>query len=176
MDMLNQVMGIILAQTTRKDKHAHVSVNEGIRRHGDEALHALLSEFGQIHKHDTFEPLDIDSISKEVKKEALNLITMIKEKRCGKIKARACADGRKQRRYIDKSEVASPTIQLESLILSLMIDAREGRDVAIADVVGAYLLAHMGDYVVVKITGKEVDIMCKVSEEYEKHVGIENGK
>ena len=55
-----------------------------------------------------------------------------------------------------------------------MIDAREGRDVAIADVVGAYLLAHMEDYVVVKIRGREVDILCQVSSEYEKYVTMEN--
>ena len=67
-------------------------------------------------------------------------------------------------------------IKLESLILSFMIDASEGRDVVTADVVGVYLLATMSDYVVVKITGKEVNIMCKVSEEYETIVGIENGK
>ena len=67
-------------------------------------------------------------------------------------------------------------MQLESLILSLIIDAKEGRDVATADTVGEYLLANMKDYVLVKLTGKSVDIMCGVSAEYEKYVGIENGK
>ena len=95
----------------------------------------------------------------------LNIITMIKEKRDGKIKARACADGRKQRRYIPKEEATSPTIQLESLIMSLIIDAKEGRDVAIANVVGAYLKANMLDYVIVKLTGKTVDVMYEVSSE-----------
>ena len=79
----------------------------------------------------------------EQKKAALPLITMIKEKRNGKIKGRACADGRKQRRYIAKEDVRSPTIQLESLILSIAIDAHERRDVATADVVRAFLLADM---------------------------------
>ena len=101
---------------------------------------------------------------------------MIKEKSSGTIKARACADGRGQRRYIAKEDVASPTIQLESLIMSLIIDAKEGRDVAIADVVGAYLLANMKDYVLVKLTGRTVDIMCGVDKGYEEYVAIENGK
>ena len=139
-------------------------------------MEALLSEFGQIHKYDTFDPQYMDKLPAEAKREALSLITMIKEKRDGKVKARACADGRKQRRYISKEDVASPTMRLESLILSLIIDAKEGRDVAIADVVGAYLLASMEDYVVVKITGREVDIMCEVSSEYEEYVTMENGK
>ena len=63
---------------------------------------------------------------------------MIKEKRNGKIKGRACADGRKQRRYIAKEDVIFPTIQLESLILSLTIEAHERRYVVTADVVEAF--------------------------------------
>ena len=118
----------------------------------------------------------MSNLTYEQMKEVVNIITMIKEKRDGTIKTRACADGRKQRRYIPKEDVTSPTIQLESLIMSLIIDAKEGRDVAIADVVGAYLKANMDDYVLVKLTGTTVDIMCKVSDEYEKFVGIENGK
>ena len=60
--------------------------------------------------------------------------------------------------------------------MSLIIDAHEGRDVAIADVVGAYLKAKMEDYVLVKLVGKEVEIMCKVSDKYKEFVGMENGK
>ena len=88
---------------------------------------------------------------------------MLKKKRCGTLKARACADGRKQRKYITKEEAASPTIQTTSLMLSLLIDAEEKRDVATADVVGAYLMADMEDKVIVKMTGDAVDIMCKVN-------------
>ena len=71
-------------------------------------------------------------------------------------------------RYISKEEVASPTLQLESLILSLIIDAKGGRDVATIGVVGAYLLADMEDYILVKLTGKTVDIMCGVDEKYQR--------
>ena len=94
-------MGIIMAHVSKHDTHTHVSVHKGIRRHGDEALYALLSEFGKIHRYDILEHLDTSKLLAEVKKETLNLITMIKQKRRGKIKARACADGMKQRRYID---------------------------------------------------------------------------
>ena len=72
---------------------------------------------------------------------------MVKKKRDESIKGRACADGRKQRLYIPKEEVTSPTVQLESLILTMLIDAQEGRDIAVADVGGAFLLSEMPDYV-----------------------------
>ena len=63
---------------------------------------------------------------------------MIKEKMSGMIKGRACVYGRKHRMYISKKEVRSPTVQLESLLLSLIIDIKEKRDVATADVVGTF--------------------------------------
>ena len=52
----------------------------------------------------------------------------------------------------------------------------EGRDVAIADVMGAYMLATMNDYVLIKLTGKPVDIMCGISKEYRKYVVLESGR
>ena len=61
-------------------------------------------------------------------------------------------------------------------MLSLLIDAKESRDVATADVVGAFLLADMEDFVLVKIDGDTLNIMCKVNEKYAKLVSIENGK
>ena len=101
---------------------------------------------------------------------------MVKEKRDGKIKGRACADGRKQRRYINRDDVSSPTVQLESLMISLLIDTHEQREVATADVIGAYLLANMDDFVLVKINGTAVDIMCKVNATFKEYVCIEKGK
>ena len=107
---MNKFMDIIMLQLGKDDKHAQVSVKEGLKRHGDKALTALLKEFGQLHKYDKLDPQIIDNLSFEKRKEALNIITMVKEKRDGIIKARACADGRNQRRYIPKEEAASPTI------------------------------------------------------------------
>ena len=73
-------------------------------------------------------------------------------------------------------DVSSPTGQQESLIISMMIDAKEGRDVATVDIVGAYLLAQMNNYVLVKLTGKPVETMCIISNTYKKYVTVENGK
>ena len=60
---------------------------------------------------------------------------MLKEKRCETLKARVYADRRKQRKYITKEEVDSSTIQTISLMISLIIDVEEARNVATADVV-----------------------------------------
>ena len=107
---------------------------------------------------------------------ALNLLIIIREKRCGKIKGRVVADGSKQRSTVPREDATSPTIQLESLIMSLLIDAKEGRDVAISDVVGAYLLAEMKDHVIVKLTGTAVGVLCTANKKYKQFVSTEKGK
>ena len=50
--------------------------------------------------------------------------------------------------------------------MSLLIDAKENRDVEISNVVGAYFLAEMKDHVIVKLTGKDVGVMCTANEKY----------
>ena len=62
-------------------------------------------------------------------------------------------------------------------MMSLIIDAKEGRDVATADVAGAYLKADMDDFVVMKFTGKDVRILCEMNSDYERFVTTErNGQ
>jgi len=61
-------------------------------------------------------------------------------------------------------------------MLSLMIDAKEGRDVATADVEGAYLHAGMEDFVILKLVSEAVNIMCQVNPKYKKFVVVEHGK
>ena len=58
----------------------------------------------------------------------------------------------------------------------MMIDAQKGRDATTADIVGAYLLANMEDYVLGKLAGTTVDSMCQVNENYTSFNSYENGK
>ena len=145
-DTFRKVTGIMMAQLEQRPM---VNAKEGIKRYGEKAINAILSEYGQIDDMKTFEPIDVKKMTHDEKKKALNLLTMVKKKRDGRLKGRAVVDGRKQRLYIKKEDVASPTVKLESLILSLLIDAHENRDVATADAVGAYLIADMKDHVIV---------------------------
>jgi len=66
-------------------------------------------------------------------------LNLKKEKRCGTIKGRTCANGSRQRQYLRLYEsVESSTVSVESLFTTLLIDAYEGRD-AVFDVPGEYL-------------------------------------
>jgi len=77
-------------------------------------------------------------------KHTLEAVNLIQEKRSGKIKGRTCADRSKQKRYLKEGEsIASPTVSLEALMATLVIDAYEGRDIVTFDVPGAYLHADI---------------------------------
>jgi hypothetical protein len=118
----------------------------------------------------------VDKLTKSQKRAALQAISVIKEKRCEKIKGRTVADGRPQRAMYTKDKTTSPTVSTDALMLSIMINACEQRDVAMADVAGAYLHADLEDYTLLKRKGESVDIMCKVCGDYRMFVTREHGK
>ena len=58
---------------------------------------------------------------------------------------------------------------------SVIIDAFEARDVATADVAGAYLKAFMDDFVIMKFVGPSVRILCELNPAHQRYVTTENG-
>ena len=68
-----------------------------------------------------------DKLAYKQKKKVLPILLFLILKRGGTmIKGRACADGRKQHIWTDKQDAASPTIAVEALFYTLIIDALEG--------------------------------------------------
>ena len=155
-----------------------MTATKGLKMFGERAVAAMFKEYKQLDDMKVLGKINPESLSANDKRQALRAINLIKEKRCGKIKGRTCADGRPQRAYTQREDASSPTIFLESLMASLLIDAHEERDVAIFDVPGAYLHAELppDKFVLLKIEGAFVDIMCDVNPEYLEDVRIENGK
>jgi hypothetical protein len=60
-------------------------------------------------------------------------------------------------------------------MIYFLIDAYKGRDVATADVAGAYLKAYMRDFVLMKFTGASVRLLCEVNPSHRAFVVFENG-
>ena len=137
-----------------------------------------MKEYQQLDNLGVFEPLMPTEVSKNQKLNALNANDLIKQKRCGKIKGRTVADGRKQRDLYTKSEVYSPALSLEGFLATLLMDAKEGQHVAIADIAGAFLKAGMNDLVIgVKLQGPTVDAILKVNKQkYNKYVSYSSRK
>jgi hypothetical protein len=118
--------GYDLRPNRRRDyRYAFLSVREGLKQFGLKGKEAILEELklflnGQVFKK-------INDLTDDQRKRALRIHCFLTEKRDGRIKARAVADGRSQIRYT-MEETYSPTVKLESIMLCTLIEALEGRD------------------------------------------------
>jgi hypothetical protein len=90
----------------------------------------------------------------------------IGQKRTGEIKARMVAGGNMQRVHVTKEESSSPTVSTEAVLLTLIVNACKGRDVAVVDIPNAFIQTKVDDakdHVIIRITGVIVDWPMKVA-------------
>jgi hypothetical protein len=99
----------------------------------------LHSEMKQLHFRDTFNPMRWNELTHAKKQSVLESHMFLKEKRTGEIKGQTVAGGNKQRDFITKEEATSPTVATEAVLLTCIIDADEGRDVAVIDILNDFI-------------------------------------
>jgi hypothetical protein len=153
------------------------NLKQGIKKFGDLGKAAVLTELQQLYDRDVMRPVNKYDLTPAERKGALRYLMFLKEKRCGTIEGRGCADGRSQREYMSKEETSSPTVATEALILTCVIDAMEGRDVATCVIPGPFMQSDMKGKVVMKLEGVMAEVILKINpRKYTKHVVKENGK
>jgi hypothetical protein len=143
-----------------------LSLKAGLKAWGEQAFTAAKSEMKQLHFRDTFKPKHWRELSDIQRQTVLESHMFLKEKRDGKIKGRTVAGGNKQRDYISKEDASSPTVATESVLLSCIIDAEEGRDVAVIDIPNAFIQTRIEDekdMAFIKIRGVLVDILVEIA-------------
>jgi hypothetical protein len=130
---------------------------------------AAQSEMKQLHFRDTFKPKHWRELTPTQRQTVLESHghMFLKEKRDGKIKGRTVAGRNKQQRdYISKEDASSPTVATEAVLLSCIIDAKEGRDVAVIDIPNAFVQTRVEDekdMAFIKIRGVLVDILVDIA-------------
>ena len=145
-----------------------MSPKRGIKLFKERAIATMYKDLNKLDKgyipnKPVVLPQDTTTFTRKDRREALELVNPIKEKRTGKIKGRTCANGSKQRSFLKYGEdFASPTISLEDIFSSLLIDSHEGRDIATFDIPVTYLHANIPEdkQILLKIQDEFVDIMC----------------
>ena len=138
-----------------------MGVQAAIRKYGERAEAAVYKEIKQLDEMEALVPVH----KWKGPHKPLECIVQVTEK-CDEqrtLKGRACADGRGQRDYFRKEETSSPTVSVEALMLSCIIDAYENRDVATVDVPGAFLQTAMDDLVYMTIRGDAARQLVKAN-------------
>ena len=120
-----------------------------------------------LKKENVFE--EVSNPTTEQVKKALMLHCFMIEKRDGRIKTRAVADGRSQ--FYTEDETYSPMVELESIMLNAFIDVHEGRHFATVDIKGAFLKAKVPEHLelIVKMNGNLAEMMNKLCPEFKIH-------
>ena len=110
-----------------------------------EGTAAVLSELTQSHDFKVIAPKHNWELSEQDMKNALPCLMFLERKRCGKIKARGCADGRTQRDCVAREDAASPTASTCATLLTALIDAIEDQCTVTTDIPGAFLQTEVPD-------------------------------
>ena len=164
--------------TALKHVFRQMAATKGIVKHGERALASIFNDLKQLSDgvmegKPVIQPIKFEELSDTDKSTALEAVNLIKEKRCGKIRARTCANESKQCRFINKDDnFSSPTAFLESILMTLLIDAWEECDIAMADIPGAYLHAEFpaDKRVILKLKREFVDIMFDVNPNFKQQI------
>ena len=167
------------AATQRTIKHlilTQVGMKKGIKLWGEEGVAANIKEMKQFHDKGVVEPLKPSDISDDIRKKALGYLMFFLKKRNGIIKGRGCADGRPQRVHKSKEETCSPTAVTESVFITALLDAQEGRDVAHVDTPGTFLQTEASDDTSIKLEGSIVRITTKINPEWKQYIVYEGKK
>eukprot|EP00956_Cyclotella_meneghiniana_P028301 scaffold65295_cov71-Cyclotella_meneghiniana.AAC.14 len=148
------VMGVILAQT--------YSLNKGLRLFGERGEASVKKELQQLHDLVTYTPVHAKDLTDKQRRDALASLIFLTEKRCGRVKTRACVNGNPQREYIPKENAASPTVMNDSVMITSAIDAHENRHVVTLDIPGAFLHADLDEEVIMLLRGQLAELMVKI--------------
>ena len=86
---MNFTMGVVFNQ---------MSAIQGIKKHGEKAIATMFNEFkqldvGAMDGKPVIEPIDPKTLTTIEKEQALEAVNLIKKKRNGNLKGRACGNG-----------------------------------------------------------------------------------
>jgi hypothetical protein len=153
-----------------------LSMKAGIKHWGKQARDACKAEMYQLHMRETFEPRHWEDLTTEQKNKVLESHLFLKLKRDGTIKGRTVAGGNRQRGFITKEDASSATVATESVLLTAVFDALEGREVAVVDIPNAFIqtrITNEDDMAILRIRGELVDILVEIAPKiYKPYVNV----
>jgi hypothetical protein len=93
----------------------------------------------QLHDRVIFIPIQIEELTHIKRRQAMESLIFLTEKKDWRIKARTCTNGSTQNEYTDYDEAASPTAMAESHIITAVIEAKQSCNVMTANIPNAFV-------------------------------------
>jgi FKBP-type peptidyl-prolyl cis-trans isomerase len=149
------------------------SLKKGVKKFREKAKEAAIKEMQQMIDRECFEPVHQEELKEIEKRHAMESLIFLSGKKDGSLKAQHCANGSTQRSYMQREEVSSPTVSTESTMLTAVIEAAKGRDVAKCDIPNAFIQTEVqevdkdGNRIIMRICRALADLLVRVVPEYE---------
>ena len=168
---------VYLTSTEVNQSTPQYPMKYGLKLFGNKGVEAVRKEIQQLHDRGVVRAVHRSELSWPQVRAALGYLMFLQRKRCGKIKGRGCADGRKQRLFIPKEDSASPTVSTDAVFYTAIIDAIERRAVAVIDIPGAFMHSDMDPNVHMKLEGLMAELLLEIDPvAYKPYVTYEKGK
>ena len=153
-----------------------MSAKAGLKEFGEKGVASIMQELEQLLYWKVIVGRKANSLTSSQQKAALQYLMFLKEKHCGKVKARGCADGHKQHFYKMKDETSSPTMNVEALFITCLIDAMEGREVMTCDIPGAFMQSEMDELIHMKLEGEIALLLIRLDPSFQQFLTYQRGK
>ena len=154
-----------------------ISVNEGVKKFGFDAILAVVKEIKQMVDGEVFDGVVASTLTAEKWKTVISSMIFLKEKYSAegtfqKLKARLVAGGHQQDKQV-YGEHSAPTVATQTVFMVAAIAAVEGRAVAAVDVPGAFLKASVSEDeppILMKLDRFLTAVLVKLDNSYAQYV------
>ena len=142
----------------------YYSLKKGLNTFGLKVKNASKREMTQLHERTVFTPIKIQDLNKKEKARAMESLIILVQKQDG---SRAFANGSTQRKYISKEDATSPTVSTEAVMVTGVIEAKQGREILTADIANACVQTNIKyekgqERISMKIKGPLIDILVEI--------------
>ena len=111
------------------------------QKNDNKGVKSTENEIEQQQDRKCFRLVWIQNLSCKECRKAQRALACLSEKQNGDVKGRVIYIGKPTREYLGREDSSSPTASLESILLTGIVDAHEGRDVMTTDIPNAFIQA-----------------------------------
>jgi hypothetical protein len=151
-----------------------ITLQKALRKYKDKAMESCIKELKQLDDAGTWVPVDYSTLSAQQKKKIIGTFMFLNEKYLpngdfGKLKARLVAMGNQQNVEDLKMSISAPTVSTTHVFAMSALFAAEGRDIATADIGGAFTEAFIPDDIEIHTVLDKTNarLLCEIRPEYE---------
>ena len=129
----------------------------------------VTEDLSQLHMRDTFFPKSAEHLTEEQNQDSLKYLLFFKLENERRLKGQTCVDGQKQRKKAVPGDANPPTVSMESVLITEIIDVHERRHVRICDIPGAFLSADMDAHTKMALCGRLEETILNISLQIYRH-------